>query len=341
MRGAAPEIAAARDAWRQARLAPLWESPAVGKPPPPPVPPRFWSWDVLRPAVEQAMVLAPPSDVERRVLLLTDPASAHPEDPSTTVNIAVGLQALLPGESARPHRHTMSALRLILEGGGAVTLVDGKSCPMEEGDLVLTPGWCWHEHVHSGTAPTIWLDALDSPLHRHLGTARFEPGPPNALPPVTADAAFAVPGMLPEISADLAASHSPRFRYPYEAAAAAVAVAPPARDGSRRVRYVNPMNGTAVLPLMDCHLVQLDESRATVPMRTGCTAICAVLEGSGETRVGDQLLSWGRKDIFILPPGHWISHRGRGGSARLFVLSDRELFARLGLLREEYRDSTL
>jgi gentisate 1,2-dioxygenase len=24
---------------------------------------------------------------------------------------------------------------------------------MEEGDLVITPGWTWHEHVHKGSGP--------------------------------------------------------------------------------------------------------------------------------------------------------------------------------------------
>ena len=44
----------------------------------------------------------------------------------------------------------MNALRFVMEGKGAYTVVDGKSCLMEEGDLVITPGWTWHEHVHKG-----------------------------------------------------------------------------------------------------------------------------------------------------------------------------------------------
>ena len=42
---------------------------------------------------------------------------------------------------------------------------------------------------------------------------------------------------------DTTKDYSPVVRYPYATAAAAVAVAPPARDGSRRVRYVNPLTG--------------------------------------------------------------------------------------------------
>ena len=76
----------------------------------------------------------------------------------------------------------MNALRFVMEGKGAYTIVDGKSCLMEEGDLVITPGWTWHEHVHKGSGPIVWMDALDAPLHRYLGTDVFEPGPTHDMP---------------------------------------------------------------------------------------------------------------------------------------------------------------
>ena len=94
----------------------------------------------------------------------------------------------------------MNALRFVIEGNGASTVVDGKDCPMEEGDLVITPGWTWHEHVHRGNAPIIWLDALDAPLHRYLGTDKFEPGPAHDMPNAPDDSAFAVPNIVPELS---------------------------------------------------------------------------------------------------------------------------------------------
>jgi gentisate 1,2-dioxygenase len=226
----------------------------------------------------------------------------------------------------------MDAIRFVLEGEGAFTVVDGKECRMEEGDLVLTPGWCWHEHVHRGTRPVIWLDGLNSPLHRYLGTAAFEPGPPPSLPEATSDAAFAVAGLVP---AEAASEHSPVFRYPYSAAAAAVSAAPRARDGTRRVRYANPTTGGPAMTLMDHQLVQLDPGATTVLFRSSANAICAVAEGSGETRAGDETFCWGPKDVFTLPQGNWITHRS-DGIARLFMYSDREVFARLGLLKEEY-----
>ena len=48
---------------------------------------------------------------------------------------------------------TPSAIRFVVEGTGAFTLVDGDRCPMEKGDLILTPAGLWHEHGHHGEGP--------------------------------------------------------------------------------------------------------------------------------------------------------------------------------------------
>ena len=54
-------------------------------------------------------------------------------------------QIVMPGEIARAHRHSAAALRLIIEGRGGYTVVNGKRVPMFPGDLVLTPNWSWHD----------------------------------------------------------------------------------------------------------------------------------------------------------------------------------------------------
>src|SRR5690606_28203184 len=119
---------------------------------------------------------------------------------------------------------------------GAETVVDGKACPMEFGDLILTPNWCWHEHHHYGTEPVLWLDALDVPLHAYLGTVQFQPGPMVVKPDTVPDAAFQSTNIMPE-SISARRDHSPVFRYPYADAVAAVSNTPPSQDGVRRVRY--------------------------------------------------------------------------------------------------------
>jgi gentisate 1,2-dioxygenase len=61
-----------------------------------------------------------------------------------------------------------------------------------------------------------------------------------------------------------------------------------------------------------------------------------VVEGAGESEVGNTMVRWKKRDIFTLPQGNRIVHRSAGGTARLFQVSDRDIFARLGLLKEEY-----
>jgi gentisate 1,2-dioxygenase len=321
-----------RKAWKDANVTPLWETTAhrpAGDAPKA----YLWSWRTMRPLLDDAIQFASMEDAERRVLALTNPDAIGGRN--TTTNLNGCLQVLMPGESARPHRHTPNALRFVLEGNGATTLVDGKPCPMSEGDLIITPAMSWHEHVHTGTAPIIWFDALDVPLHNYLGTAHFEGGPVKDLPNHADDAAFAVPNIVPEL-AGAAHAYSPVFRYPWQASQAALRAAPPSKDGSRRVRYVNPMTGGSAMPLLDCYMTQVDADTGTIPHRTTSNGVCVVVEGQGTSRVGNQTIDWSAKDIFSLPHGNWISHSAQSKSATLFVVTDREVFRRLDLLVEEY-----
>ena len=70
-----------------------------------------------------------------------------------------------PGEVASAHAHSASALRFIMEGEGAYTIVDGHKMTLGANDFVLTPNGTWHEHgVSSDGTPCIWQDGLDIPL---------------------------------------------------------------------------------------------------------------------------------------------------------------------------------
>lgn len=325
-----PEVLAR---WHAAQLAPLWESPNAHKPPPPPSSAHIWRWSETRPLVELAFAETSPAAVQRRVLQMLSPHARSLADEFTCGSVLAALQCLLPGETARPHRHTMNALRFLLEGSGAVTLVDGKECPMAFGDLVLTPGMCWHEHRHDGSEPVVWLDVLDVPLHQHLGSVVFQPGPIGQAPVTMEDAAFAVPNILPQ-AVHGRRDHSPVFRYPYADALRALAHAPASPDGARRVRYVNPLNGDGAMALLDTSMMQLDAGQSTLPVRSNANLVCTVVEGHGESRIGEQTIAWGPRDTFTIPQHNWAAHRGLT-EARLFVVSDADVLRRLGVLREE------
>jgi len=244
------------------------------------------------------------------------------------------VQCLLPGETARPHRHSMGALRFVLEGSGAVTLVNGKACPMEYGDLILTPAWCWHEHRHDGDVPVLWLDALDVPLHGYLGTGEFQRPPIDTMPATMPDDALSAVGFLPaEGLPD--ANHSPVFRYSYTAMKRALASTPPAADGSRSVRYSNPATGGQAQALLDCTMTALEQGRPTRQRRSNASTACVVVAGSGRSRIGDKVIEWSEKDFFTVPQGNFASHEAISSEAHLFMLSDRDVMRRLGLLKEE------
>jgi gentisate 1,2-dioxygenase len=325
-----------RSTWQTAHLVPLWESPNAHKPPSAPEAPYVWAWRDVRPHLDEALKVTSPAAVERRVLQLVNPKARLPDEEWTVKNISAALQILLPGEVARPHRHSMNALRFVIEGTGAITVVNGKPCPMEVGDLILTPGGCWHHHHHDGNAPTVWLDALDVPLHLYLGTASFEPGPIKQLPPTVPDAAFAIPNIVPQMAEMPTRSHSPVFRFPYQDAVAALTATPAGPGGFRHVRYVNPLTGGVSMALMDSSMIQVDAHTQTRPYRTNSNAICVVIEGSGTAKIGNYEFVWDPKDTFTVPQNNWVTYKCDEQASRIFIISDRDILSRLGLFEEEY-----
>ena len=102
-----------RQAWKAAHLVPLWESPTAHKPPAPPDRTHLWQWADVRPLIAGAIDITDPHAVERRVLQLVNPHPRNADDEATARTLAAALQILLPGETARPHRHSMNALRFV------------------------------------------------------------------------------------------------------------------------------------------------------------------------------------------------------------------------------------
>ena len=103
-------------------------------------------------------------DAIRRNIGLLNPRDAK----GVQANLGLGLQCVLPGEQAISHRHSAAAIRFVVQGKGAYTTVEGEKFFMEEGDLILTPNWTWHDHHNESEDPIIWLDGLDGPLIQSL-----------------------------------------------------------------------------------------------------------------------------------------------------------------------------
>ncbi len=327
----APDFLAAME--RRAIL-PLWDRYHELLPSEPKAPDRpwLWRWNELQGFVDRAAKEVTMDKAERRVLMLVNPAFGGKA--VTTTNLFAGIQILEPGESARPHRHTASAMRLILEGEGGSTVVDGQDCPMEPGDLILTPNWAWHEHFNRGKRRVLWLDGLDMPLAAHLGAIFSEGGGSGANTPAIGDAAFAQAGLTPAIPLG-ETSHSPMFRYPWTKVLAALDAAPEHADGSRRVHYTNPVDGGPVMPTMDCYAWRLARGADSTRTRSTANTVCLAVDGEGVSSVGGETFEWKKHDVFTIPHWNWTSHRAISATAHLFMFTDREVLSRVGLLREE------
>lgn len=318
---------------------PLWDRyhRVTTREPRAPDAPMAWAWSDMEPLVERAVHEVSMEDAERRVLLLTHPAFQGRA--ATTTNLLAGLQTLLPGETARAHRHSLQAIRFVMSGNGAETTVNQHRCPMEEGDLVLTPAWTWHEHVHRGTQRMVWLDGLDLPLLQHLDSMFFEiaaPGATHAVPSPspagTSGSDMVALGPDPDDTGNMEPN---RYRYSWQRARQALAGAPPRADGSRWLRYVDARSGGAALPTLDCFLLACARQRPTQPTRSTGNAVAVVVQGSGSSRVGAQTITWQRHDVFTLPHWNWVSHTAACDDAVVFLMTDRAFLAMIGYLREE------
>jgi gentisate 1,2-dioxygenase len=303
--------------------------------------PMVWPWSEIEPLIDRASAEVDMAHAERRALMLSHPGLKGTT--FTTPTLSAALQILEPGEHAPSHRHTLAALRFVLTGDGAITVTDGKECLMEPGDLVLTPAWTWHRHYHPGKQRAVWLDGLDAPLCTALGTVFFEHGPgpkDSTLPPKESDKAMLGGGVSPQ-SAVISHEHSysPLFRYPWSSVRSALDAMSPAQDGSRRIRYVNPVDGGSVMPTIDCYAERFEVGRTTQPCRGSATAIVVVVEGEGSSGVGAKQFTWRKHDIFTLPRWQWIEHTATSGPASLFLMTDRSFVASICHLREEKKMS--
>ena len=178
------EIEQLNDVLRPRWLSGLWNVDHAERPSDPKtrVKPHLWKWhdiyDSLIQAKEKISVAS--GSVERRVIRLVNPGMADSEMTSHT--ILLSFQLIQPGEVAPAHRHTMAAFRFILQGRGAYTNVDGQKMVMEDGDLILTPHGCWHEHAHEGDENMVWIDGLDVPFIQALHQISFDPYESGRLP---------------------------------------------------------------------------------------------------------------------------------------------------------------
>ena len=303
------------------------------------VKPHLWKWQAIYDSLLQARekISVARGGVERRVIRLVNPGMAETEMTSHTMLLS--FQLIQPGEVAPGHRHTMAAFRFILQGKGAYTNVDGQKMVMEEGDLILTPQWTWHEHAHEGDEPMVWIDGLDVPFIQSLQVISFQPYRQGRLPVNEGTDPQVYYGMTRPVG-DTGQDHMPllhyRWRDTYPSLKRLAHGNGNPHDGVA-LEYVNPATGSSTLPTLDCWIQLLRPGERTKTHRHTSTSIYHAFRGGGTTMINGEPFHWEKGDTFIVPLWSWHEHANRSTKeeAILFSMHDRPILKAFGLYREE------
>ncbi len=299
--------------------------------------PHLWRFQQAREWLLEAGGLISAKEAERRVLILENPGLRGQS--KITTSLYAGLQLVLPGEVAPAHRHSQSALRFVLDGGGAHTSVNGERTLMQYGDFVITPPWAWHDHGNQSEQPMIWLDGLDIPMASFFD-ASFAEGYGEDEQPVTratgdSQARYGA-NMLP-VDYRQRELASPIFNYPYSRSRDALETMKNQQEWDPchglKMRYVNPVDGAYAMPTIAPFLQLLPAGFKTEVYRSTDATVFVATEGRGRTTIDGHSFDWGPRDIFVAPSWKAIEHEAFD-EAVLFSYSDRVAQEKLGFWRE-------
>ena len=326
-----------RDALKALNLVPLW--PSLRGVLPPTIPtrqtrPTHWPYATIKPLLLQAGHLTPIEKAERRVLVLANPGHGL-EKMQASPAIYLGMQLLLPGEWAPSHRHTPNAVRMVVEGEGAWTTVDGEKCLMSRGDLILTPTGLWHEHGHDGDEPVVWLDVLDLPLVYYMEASYHINGERQVQHAGSGDRAYARGGVVPTPVFQRNAKRYPMLRYPWvEVKAALQAMAEDRPDlECVQVTYVNPDTGEDAENILGFYALMLRPGQTLqLPARSPAQVFYQI-EGRVEVMVESYNFDLAQADTCCVP-GYTqtcLRNCSDAHAAYVFIADESPLHRKLGV----------
>ncbi len=276
------------------------ENPILRAEPSTPFRPTHWRYAECKMALDAAGRLINTELAERRNLIMRNPVEGN--DIATARTLVSAYQMILPGEKARSHRHAPHALRVILDGKGSYSTVDGEKTPMETGDVVLTPGWCWHGHGHDGDQPAYWFDGLDVPLNHLLEPMFFEEHPDG----------FEEVETVTEVSP---------YRFSRDSILKGLESAEEDPEGyhAPRIKLDAP-----TMPTIGLHVNRLDAGSRTRRQRSTSNTIFVVMAGEGTSTIEGSEIGWAYGDTFVAPCWNWIEHTATADSV-VFSMSDEPL----------------
>lgn len=305
--------------------------------------PVLWRWDDLRPQVLRAIDLVRPEDAGRRVVYLRNPKRR--EVSAACGWLFSGIQTMKAGERAGAHRHAASALRFIMEGTGAYTIVEGHKMSLGAKDFVLTPNGTWHEHgIEEDGSTCLWQDGLDIPLTNALEANFYEVHPDDYqasnLPLDDSPATYGSPALMPELD-KWDQPYSPLLKFRWDQTYDALQNYARVTDGSPYdgviMRYINPKTGADPMLTMGANMQLLRPSEHTKAHRHTGNIIYQVAKGEGYSVINGKRFDWKEKDIFCVPPWMWHEHCNTqsGEDACLFSFHDLPTMRKLGFYAEQ------
>lgn len=318
-------------------LVPLWPSLRGVMPPTQPranTVATMWAYQSIKPLLLQAGELTPIERAERRVLVLANPGHGL-EKMQASPAIYLGMQLLLPAEWAPAHKHTPNAVRMIVEGEGAYTNVDGDKCPMSRGDLILTPTGHWHEHGHDGDKPVVWLDVLDLPLVYYMEASYHVNGAQQATAAVRGDKVYKQAGVVPTHDFVRSTKPYPLIRYPWaQVRESLVALGQEASaQESIMVTYVNPETGEDAQNILGFYALMLRPNQSLkLPVRSPAS-IFHVIEGSVRIAIAQEHFHLQEADT-CCAPGYTTVTLENAHSERatfIFIADESPLHRKLGV----------
>ena len=326
-----------RDELTRKNLVPLWPSLRAVLPPGIPArktQPTYWSYAAIRPLLLKAGELTPIEKAERRVLVLANPGHGL-EKMQASAAMYLGMQLLLPGELAPPHRHTPNAVRMVVEGEGAWTLVNGEKCPMQRGDLILTPTGLWHEHGHDGEHPVIWLDVLDLPMVYYMEASYHVEGPSQAVKAGEGVKSYARGGLRPSPVFARSNQTYPMLRYPWaDARAALLEMATDASCAEAvQITYVQPETGADAQNILGFYALMLRPGQTLKLPARSPAQVFHVIEGQVEAGIVDRTFTLSEADT-CCAPGYekvTLTNLSADHAAFVFIADESPLHRKLGV----------